>query len=635
MLYELLTGHRPYRFKTRRPDELARIICEQEPERPSTAVSRINNKTTVAGDGTTSPTDTVLRGHSPVKLQKLLRGDLDNIILKAMRKQPASRYSSVQEFSADIGRHLSGLPVHARNQTIAYHGLAFLRRRITPNWKQILFVVLGVLVLSVAIAGYSNYLLRRRVEKPAAYPAIRSIAVLPFHYAGSGPADNPTLGLGFTESLITSLGQTGKLEVRPLSAVQTFISGDVNPQPIGESLGVDVVLSGRIQRDGETTSITAEILSIKDGKVLWKRLLSGRHNEIVSLQNTIAEEVAQALTLQLSEAEHRNLTRSRTNNARAYELYIRGRYFWNKRTPDAYESAIEYFNQAIALDPDYAEARAGLADAYALLACVVEQFDKRAERMKIAKEQALKSLEIDETLAEPHATLGFIGWHYDWDWATSDREFKRALQLNPSYATAHHWYSFLLIRLGRSDEAVAEIKQARDLDRVSPIMNQDYTEILYFARRYDETIEAAHKTLELAPDNAYMRALILSSYLHKGAQQEYIGSLQEQVRLSGRKPADLQDLATGFFRLNRKEEGRQVLNELQQRGVKPVFDELSEYFVFGDKQKIYEMLQREYNYRGAGITMIHRHPDFDEIRSDPRIQEYIRLTGLSQFQIKN
>lgn len=635
LLYELLTGHRPYRFKNRRPEEVARIICDQEPERPSTAVSRTDNLSTTDGAEeirVTRESISEVRGGSPEKLQRLLRGDIDNIILKAMRKEPLDRYASVDEFSEDIGRHLAGLPVRARNQTITYQGLTFFKRNVARNWQTSLIVLLSVVLLVGAVAGLSAYLIRRRSEPAAGNLTIRSIAVLPFKYTGSGPEDNPMLGVGLTDTLITRLGQTRKLEVRPLSAVQTFLSGDVNPRPIGESLGVDVVLSGSIQREGETISITAEMVSVKDGSVLWKRLFSGKLQDILTVQNMISEEVAQALTLQLTEAERRTLTRHHTNNVKAYQLYVSGRYFWNKRTPEAYATAIEHFTQAVALEPEYAEAHSGLADAYALLSCVVEQFDKRAERMRIAKEQALKALNIDETLAEPHATLGFIAWHYEWDWEASDREFKRALELNPSYATAHQWYSLLLIRLGRTDEAVAEMRHARELDPLSAIIIQDYAEILYHARRYDEAIEAAHKTLELAPDNEYMRAIIAGAYYQKGAYQEYINQHEEKVRLTERKPDALRALAVAYFGVNRKSEGQKIFDELKLRGESVELDPLSTYYVFGEKKKLYQLLESEYKYRGAGITDIQNNPGWDDVRSDPRIQEYIRLTGLSQYQ---
>ena len=649
LLYELLTGHRPYRFKNRRPDEVAQVICEQEPERPSTAISRAEEVAPAESAGSERQTREHLcqvRSSAPDKLRRRLRGDLDNIVLMAMRKESAQRYNSVEEFSADIQRHLNGLPVRARGETLAYQSAAFLKRKVARNWRASLSLLLLVLLMVGATAALSIYWTKSGSALPATNATIKSIAVLPFKYTGSGPEDNPMLGVGLADILITRLGRTRKLEVRPMSAVQTFLSGDINPRPIGESLGVDVVLSGSIQREGETISITAEMVSVKDGSVRWKRLFSGKLQDIVTMQNTISEEVAQALTLQLTEAERRILTGHHTNNAKAYELYVRGRFFWNKRLPEGYAQAIEHFNQAVALEPDYAEAYAGLADAYALLACVVEQIDKRPERMRIAKEQARKALSIDETLAEPHATLGFIGWHYEWDWEASGRQFKRALELNPSYATGHQWYSFLLLRLGRMDEAVAEMRRARELDPLSAIINQDYAEILYHARHYDEAIEAANKTLELSPaaigatkktleispDNGYMREIIMGAYYHKGAYEEYINRQQERVRLTGRQPEALRALATAYYLVNRKNEGQKILDELKQRGESLELDPLSHYFVFGDKKKIYELLEKEYGYRGAGITQIHNHPDWDDLRADPRIQEYIRLTGLSHIQ---
>jgi eukaryotic-like serine/threonine-protein kinase len=636
LLYQLLTGHRPYKLKSRSPEEIARVICEDEPERPSTAISRIAEVAptdSVKSQPTTQEYLCEVRSTVPEKLCRQLRGDLDNIVLMALSKNPEERYSSVEEFSLDISRYLEGAPVRARKANSAYQSAAFLKRNVIRNWRLSLALLLSLFV-AVASSGFAIYLLKRESETVTATSNIKSIAVLPFKYVGeSSSEDNPLLGVGLADFLITQLGQTKKLEVRPISAVQTYSSGNVSPQPIGQSLDVDVVLSGNINRQGENVSINAELISVRDGNVLWKRIFSGKLHEIVSLQNDLSKELSKVLILDLTEAERNTLTNHRTSNAKAYELYVRGRYFWNMRTKNGYERAIEHFNQAIAQDPNYADAYAGLGDAYALLACVMP-FDRRPERMQKAKEYAQRALSLDETMASPHATLGFIGWHYDWDWDASDREFKRAIELNPSYATAHQWYALLLVRLNRFDEAIAEMKQARDLDPLSLVMHQDYTEILFYSRRYDEAIEAARKTLELAPESAIPKDWIISSYYSKGDYQECISQMQKLVNEKGSEPDYLKGLAVAYFRLNRKSEGQKILNELKQRGESIELDLWGDYWVYGDTKKMFKWLEDDYKNRGAGVTMIHNHPGWDEIRSHPRIQEYIRLTGLSEYEVK-
>lgn len=258
------------------------------------------------------------------------------------------------------------------------------------------------------------------------------------------------------------------------------------------------------------------------------------------MQNSIFEDVARALMLQLTQQERGQLARRGTEDFRAYEAYLKGRYFWNKRIPAGYEMAIKSFDEAIAADAYYAEAHAGLADAYALLSCVVEQFDRRHERMRLAKEKAPHAPSLDETVAEAHATLGFIAWHYEWDWVASEREFQRAIELNPSYATAHHWYDYLLIALNRKDEAVAEIKRALELDPLSLIINKDLSEILYLARRYDDAIEQARRTVELDPNflsGGGARLILDSCYHHKGMYGEMFAQLERQAVETKRDPA--------------------------------------------------------------------------------------------------
>jgi TolB-like protein len=306
--------------------------------------------------------------------------------------------------------------------------------------------------------------------------------------------------MGLTESVIAKLGRTGKVDVRPLNAVKSYAGENQNLFAIGQALGVDAVLEGDFQREADAITVSVKLVSVKNRKTLWARRFNEKFQAISAVQNSISEDVAHAMLLQLTQEERGQLARRGTDNLKSYEAYLKGRYFWNKRTPQGYEKAIEFFNEAIAADANYAEAHAGLADAYALLSCVVELFDRRHERMRIAKETALHALSIDETVAEAHAALGFIAWHYEWDWAASERELKRAIELNPSYATAHHWYAYLLIALDRKDEAVAEIKRALELDPLSLIINKDVSEILYLARRYDEAIEQARRTVELDPN---------------------------------------------------------------------------------------------------------------------------------------
>lgn len=371
------------------------------------------------------------------------------------------------------------------------------------------------------------------------------------------------------------------------------------------------------------------MISVRDGATLWTRRFNERYQNIGAVQNSISEEVAWALMPQLTQEDERGwLTSRRAENARAYEAYLRGRFFWNKRTKEGYERAIEHFNQALVIAPDYAEAHAGLADAYSLLSCVVP-FDRRHERMRIAKEKALQALRIDETIAEAHATLGFIAWHYEWDWATSEREFKRAIELNPSYATAHHWYAYLLIALERQDEAIAEIERARELDPLSLIINKDVSEMLLIARRFDKAIEQARRTVELDPQSWsgwQARSVLADCYYQKRMYRESLAEREQQVIESNRDPGALRWLAANYLRLGYREQGQRVLDELEQRGES--LGPMERYWAFRDKDKAFEWLEYEYENRGGGLTHLKVHPLYDDLHSDPRFADLVRRVGL-------
>ena len=634
LLYELLTGRRPYRFMSRRPDDVARVICEQEPERPSTAVSRAEEATPEGDTGAKTLTrrhSGEARDDSPDKLRRRLRGDIDNIVLTAMRKEPERRYASVEDFSEDIRRHLEGLPVRARPQTLAYKGATFIKRELARNWRASLTILLAVILLAGSSAVLSAYWIKSRTPNPATQPTIRTIAVLPFNYTGAGSEENPFFGVGLTDTLITKLGKTRRLDVRPMRAVKDYTGGVQNPRLVGQSLSVDAVFNGNVQREGEAVSVFVELIDVRSGAALWAKHFKERLSHVSRLHGALAEEAAQALTLRLTREELRGLGAYHTQSPRAYELYVKGRHFWNKRSPEGYLRAIETFDQAVGEDPNYAEAYAGLADAYALLACVVEQYDRRPERMRVAKEYALRALEIDETIAEAHATLGFIGWHYEWDWAASEKEFKRAIELNPSYATAHQWYAHLLIALGRMDESIAEIKRARALDPLSAIINQDTAEILFYARRFDEAIDAGRKTLELnremTPNSIDVLSLVALSYYYKGMHEEYILRLQEIVTLSKRDARSLQILAAAYFHLGRKSDGESILAELRRRGESTKVDR---YWAFGEKDEVFEKMELEYKNRAAVLTLINVSPQYDALQTDPRFKDYVRKVGLPQ-----
>lgn len=647
LLYELLTGHSPYKNTDRNSAETARLICDETPERPSIAVTRSFSKSfqtrgekSPATLADTAPAARRRRNSSSEtdELRRRLRGDLDNIVLTALAKNPEERFESVEDFSADIERHLLGLPVRARNAALFYRARAFVKNRFFYRRKPgFVFPVLLFFLVAVAASGFSIYVNKigqdtgKIGSNAHAVSVYKSLAVLPFGYeADSASEKNPLLGVGLADFLITRFGQTKKLEVRPMSAVRSYQTGNVSPQPIGQSLFVDTVLSGSIKSENGRLAITAELIESKSGASLWKKTYTGKNEDFLKLQKSLSEDLLGFFSPEIS-AENISSAAAglRTENARAYELFVRGRHFLAQRTPEGYVNAIENFKQAINLDRDYADAYAGLADGYALWSCVVP-FDGRHEKMRLAKTYAQRAIAIDPRSAAPHATLGFIGWHYDWKWTESDLAFKRAVALNPSYAQAHHWYAYLLVRLNRFDEAVRAIEKALALDPLSPIIHQDYVEILLHARRFDQIAEAADRALETAPFNGrHILEMKASADFYKGDIEGFLRTKEKIADLGGRKPENLEELAAAYFSVKRKAEGENILKMLKRRGIKPksIGAETKE-----DVREIIEILETELENRGALITMIHNHPGWDERRRHPQIREFIRRTGLIEYQ---
>jgi DNA-binding winged helix-turn-helix (wHTH) protein/TolB-like protein len=347
----------------------------------------------------------------------------------------------------------------------------------------------------IGIAGLTiSWYLRRQPASPIV--AIKSIAVLPFKPLNRSP-DDEYLGLGLADAVITGLSGTGKIIVRPTSAVGRYTAPDQDPIAAGREQRVDAVLESSIWRSGDKVRVTARLLNVRDGVPLWSYQCEEFCTDIFSVQTLISERMAEALMSQLTGEKRARLTKHYTENREANRLYLQGRFYWNKRTEEGLKKGIEYFQEAIDKDLNYALAYAGLADCYAILA---NFYGDPHELFPRAKAYAARALEIDETLAEAHTTLAGIKFHDDWDWSGAETGYKRAIELNPGYATAHQRYSLFLICMGRTEESLARIKRALELDPVSLSINSSLGWRLYFARQYDQAIEHLQKTLEMDPN---------------------------------------------------------------------------------------------------------------------------------------
>jgi DNA-binding winged helix-turn-helix (wHTH) protein/TolB-like protein/Tfp pilus assembly protein PilF len=458
-------------------------------------------------------------------------------------------------------------------------------------------------------------------NSPVSSPTARSIAVLPFKTLGNGKTDQH-LSLGLADALITRLGNLKQLTVRPTSAVQRFGDDELDPVTAGRELNVELVLDSRVQRIGDRIRVTVQLINTVDGATLWTEKFDGRFTDIFAVQDSISNQLAQTIRLNLTDEERKLLTKRHTDNTEAYEAYLKGRYFWNKRTQPGHQRARAFFQQAIALDPGYAQAYVGLADSYAFL----------REHAKV-KEQLVKALELDDTLADAHASLAFnYKFCTEWDWEGAEAEFKRALEINPNYATAHHWYAYYLAAMGRSEDAINEIKRARELDPLSIIINTDVGEILYYARRYDEAIAVYRISLEMDPNFGVAHYLLAYAYEQKGMYDEAIREFQKALPTHAPGAKHLRGWLGRCYALKgMRDEAGKILNELKalpRRAPGLPLQMTSIHAALGDKDQAFEWLERAYEEHDYDMIQITMDPRHDSLRSDPRFQDLLRRMNL-------
>src|SRR2546423_5635012 len=386
-------------------------------------------------------------------------------------------------------------------------------------------------------------------------------AILPLANSGADP-EAEYLSDGITESIISNLSQLARLRVMARSTAFRYKGREVDPQEVGRELGVRAVLTGRVLRLGERLVIRAELADTSDGAQLWGGQYDRDFSDVLAIQEEIARRISESLQLKLTGEERERLARRHTDNTEAYHAYLRGRYCWNKRTEEGLRKSIEYFRQAIETEPTYALAYAGLADAYTVLGSFGISALAPCEAFPMAKEAAARALEIDETLAEAHASLANSLAYYDWDWAEARREFARAFELKPGCTTAHHWYGLIyLTSMGRLDEAFAEIKRAHELEPLSLSINTDYGFLPYLMRQYDRAIDEYRKALELDQNFIYTHWKLGLAYEQKAMYEEAIAEFQKAIALSGGSAQAVVLLGPAYAVSGRRTEALKVLDE--------------------------------------------------------------------------
>jgi serine/threonine protein kinase/Flp pilus assembly protein TadD len=548
---------------------------------------------------------------------------LGEIIQKALEKDRKLRYQSAADLRADLAR--------LRRDTDSSRSAAAAAPPIAgplPWWRRKLAVVLGLAVLVAVLGGVGwFYKFAGRSE------AIDSVAVLPFVNASADP-NTEYLSDGITESLINSLSQLPHLKVMSRDSAFMYKGKDTDARAVGEKLGVRAVLKGRVMQRGDNLEISAELVDTRDDSHIWGQQYSRKASDIFALQGDLAKEMTSMLRMRMTGEDEKRMTRQATVNPEAFQDYMKGRYWWNKTTEEGFNKGIEYFQQAIEKDPTYAAAYSGLAECYSLLASN-GGFAAPKDSFPKAKEAALKALELDDTLAEAHTSLAYIKTFYDWDWSGAEEEYKRAIQLNPTYAEARYYHGLNLRNMGRLPEALSETKRAQELDPLSLLINRGLGLAFYTARQYDNAIEQSKRTLELDPNYINARRTLGMAYVQKSMYKEATAEFDKALLVSPGNPYVLSERAYAYALHGQRADAQSALAQLDalsKHKYVPAAYRVMIYAGLGQKDTALDWLEKAYQDRyivGDGTGDIKVDPVFDSLRPSPRFRDLLRRMNLA------
>jgi len=488
-------------------------------------------------------------------------------------------------------------------------------------------VLAGMAVLALLSVTY--VLIRSRAGN-SRQAKISSLAVLPLKNLSGDPTQDYLVD-GMTEELIGRLSNIHGLRVISRTSAMQFKNTQLSVPEIAKTLGVDAIVEGSVVREGNRIRVHAQLIRGATDEHIWSEEYQREYRGLLALQEEVARSIAERIEISLTPQERASLASTHPVDPEAHEDYLKGRYYFNQRTKDALNKSIGCFQQAIARNPSYALAYSGLADAYALLGFRGRIPSKDA--LSRAKAAALKAIALDDTLAEPHASLAFIAETHEWDWATADREYKRALELNPADARAHHWYAGYLMYVGRFEDGISEARRARDLDPLSLPVNNALAGRLLVAGRYDEALEQVQKTLELNPHFAPAHQTLGWAYLHSGKREEAIREFQKALQLSGTDDTEfLLDLGFAYATAGNREEARRILaklKKLHERGLVPSGSIAILYGALGELNEAFAWLEKAYEERDPQLTYL-KVPGrrFEPLRHDPRFQQLVHRIGL-------
>jgi eukaryotic-like serine/threonine-protein kinase len=559
----------------------------------------------------------------PVRLNSAISIQLEQIINKALEKDRELRYRTASDLRADLQR--------LKRDTDSARALPFTsgqatRQTFKRHWPH--FVWAGVLAVLLLLFGLNTGNLRDRVFGTTSQTRIESIAVLPFANVSNDPKTE-YLSDGITESLINSLSQLPNLVVMSRNTVFRYKGQATDPQKLGRDLHVRAILTGRLIQTGDELMISVNLEDVENSRQIWGEQYNRKLSGLVSVQQEIAADIYGRLRPKLEGEEKRLLSKRPTENVEAYQLYLQGLFYWNKWTQADFKKAADYFTQAVQKDPRYALSYAGLADTYSLLGDA--GYLPPSEAWPKAKSAAMQALEIDDTLAEAHTSLGLVKEHFEWDWRGAEQEFKRAIELNPNSATAHHWYGDYLANMGRSEEGLRETRKAQELDPLSLIINTSLGWQLYLARQNDQAVEQLRKVLDIDAKFAPARRMLEEVYAQMGKQKEAVAEREKALSLSG-GPELAASIEEDFAKSGYKgvlQSWLDGLTEISKHGYVSSYSIAEAYMRMGEKEKAFDWLEKAYEEHDSGLVSLAVEPMFDRARSDPRYRDILRRMKLS------
>jgi TolB-like protein/Tfp pilus assembly protein PilF len=494
------------------------------------------------------------------------------------------------------------------------------RRSANRAAKPLMAAGLSLLIILGGFFGYRYVTQAKQIE---------SIAVMPF-LNESGNADLEYLSDGMTETLIKSLTSLPMLNVKPRSSVFRYKDKDTDLQTIGRELNVQALLNGRVAQRGDLLSLSLELVDVRNDKVLWTEQYQRKQSELVSLQSEIAKDVSNHLRSRLSGSEEKSVTKAGTSDPEAYQAYLKGRYYWNRRTSEDIIKAIEQFKIAVDIDPNYALAFAGLGDCYAILS----EYSgiPNSETVPKAQVYAERAIAIDPHLAEPHATLG-SNYQQSWQWSEAEKAYKRAIEINPNYPTVHHWYSLFLKDMGRYDEAGSAIRRAYELDPLSSVIGINLAELYQQQGKFDASIEICRKIIEIAPTYPAAHEGLAISYIKKGMNQDAIAAAEKAAEFSKRSGVVLGSVGHVFAVAGDRAKAIAIARELEDkysRREASGFDIASVYAGLGDRDKAFDWLEKDFRTRNGKLQSIRWEVEFEPLRNDPRFSDLLRRMNLRE-----